>query len=180
MNPFNAITFAALCGPLAQPAAMAMDFIPQPAPIMAKAEDVSLLVESFSRAIDEGKKATETLNKAIDDYYITLVETDSDTARQCVLANGVEMIEACEMFLRGFEEETKKALSNADIPNFVISELKAYWRYIARARSSATRLNTFAKSLLQNSGTFESGTDLFAVKVLASMTTDKMKEINFH
>lgn len=180
MNPFNAITFAALCGPLAQPAAMAMDFIPQPAPIMAEVDNGSLLVESFSRAIEEGKKATESLNKSIDDYYVMLVETDSGTARHCVLENGVEMIEACEMFLRGFEEETKRTLSNADIPDFVISELRVYWRYIARARSSATRLNTFAKSLLKNAETFESGTDLFAVKELASMTTGKMKEINFH
>lgn len=180
MNPFNAITFAALCGPLAQPAAMAQDFIAQPAPFMTKSAKGIPSLDDYARSVEEGKKALSQLTNAIDDFYIRLVEMDPETARFYVVKNGLETTEVCEMFLRAFEEDIKKTIAVAELPAFVASELKAYWRHIAKARSSAVRLNNFSKGLMHNAVEFESETDLMAVKELASLTAAKMKEIKFH
>ncbi|WP_288444766.1 hypothetical protein [uncultured Pantoea sp.] len=180
MNPFNAITFAALCGPLAQPAAMAQDFIAQPAPIMAKSSKGAPSIDDYARSVEEGKKALSKLTNAMDDYYIRLVEMDSEAAKFYVLENGLETTEACEMFLRAFEEDIKKTIATEELPDFVATELRAYWRHIAKARSSATRLNSFSKGLMRNAVEFESETDLMAVKELASLTTAKMNTLKFH
>lgn len=180
MNPFNAITFAALCGPLAQPAAMAQDFIAQPAPIMAKSAKGTPSLDEYARSVEEGKKALSKLTNAVDDYYIRLVEMDSVSAKFYVLENGLEATEACEMFLRAFEEDIKKAIAANELPDFIATELKAYWRHIAKARSSATRLNSFSKGLMHDVAEFESKTDLMALKELASLTTAKMNTLKFH
>ncbi|TPD93607.1 hypothetical protein FJP68_14560 [Pantoea vagans] len=180
MNPFNAITFAALCGPLAQPAAMAQDFIAHPAPIMGDSANGIPSLDAYARSVEEGKKALSKLTNAMDDYYIRLVEVDSESAKQYVLENGLETTEACEMFLRAFEESIKKTIASNELPKFVATELKVYWRHIAKARSSATRLNSFSKNLMREAVEFQSETNLMAIKELASLTTAKMKEINFH
>lgn len=180
MNPFNAITFAALCGPLAQPAAMAQDFIVQPAPIMARSISGSPSLDDYARSVEEGRKALAKLTNAMDDYYIRLVEMDSDAARAYVLENGIETTEACELFLRAFEEDIKKTFSSGALPDFIATELRAYWRHIAKARSSATRLNDFSKGLMRNAIEFHSETDLLAVKELATLTTAKMNLLKLH
>jgi len=179
MNPFNAITFAALCGPLAQPAAMAQDFISQPTPIMMSKSEEQPSLDDFARSLELGKEAVSKVTIAADDYYIRLVEMDFESAKASVIENGLEATEACEMLLRAFEETIKKTL-NSDLPDFIITELRGYWRHIAKARSSAARLNAFSKSLLQETIEFRSETDLNAIKELALTTSAKMKTINFH
>ncbi|AUU92885.1 hypothetical protein C2U55_06610 [Enterobacteriaceae bacterium ENNIH3] len=180
MNPFNAITFAALCGPLACPAAMAQDFIIQPAPVVAEPLKTTPSVEEFSRSLEEGKAVLQKLTASADDYYVSLIELDSKDARKIVNRNSSDAItEACEMFLRGFEEEVKRTIESP-VPDFVKSELKIYWRHIAKARSSVTRLNDYTKSLFKDAVLFDGKADINGIVALANYTSDKIKLMQFH
>ncbi|VTP16102.1 hypothetical protein PUATCC27989T_04029 [Phytobacter ursingii] len=180
MNPFNAITFAALCGPLACPAAMAQDFIIQPAPVVAEPLKATPSVEEFSRRLEEGKEILKKLTVSADNYYVSLIGLDSDEARNFVNQNSSDTItEACEMFLRAFEEEVKRTI-DFPIPDFVKSELKVYWRHIAKARSSVTRLNDYTKSLFKDAVLFDGKADLNGIAALANYTSDKIKLMQFH
>ena len=178
MNPFNAISFAVLCGALASPAAMAQEFISQPAPVLRHAlddkefSDNSLII--FAEKLSEGKTALASVTDSSDEYYLRLISVETDVARVYLEQNGTEIIEACEMFLRAFETLAE------DIPDFVSSEMKVYWRHVAKARSAVTRLNNFAKGLFVNAETFESQTDLNGIRELAAYTTEKMSNVSFH
>lgn len=179
MNPFNAITFAALCGPLACPAAMAQEFIIQPAPVIAKPLSTLLLLRNSSRKMEEGKEILQKLTIAADDYYICLIDLNSQDAREFVSKNGTDTTEACEMFLRAFEEEVKRTIESP-LPEFIRSELKVYWRHIAKARSSVTRLNNYIKSIFKETVTFSGRADLAGIAALASHTSNKLKSMQFH
>ncbi len=179
MNPFNAITFAALCGPLAQPAAMAQEFITQPAPVLAAPVSTAPTVEDFARGIEKGREVLSTLTIAADDYYLTLIDLPADDARHFVSHNGTDTPEACELFLRAFEEEVKKTLSQS-LPEFVSTELKGYWRHVAKARSAVTRLNDYCKSLLKVPASFHGEINLDELAELANYTTEKLKHISLH
>lgn len=179
MNPLNAITFAALCGPLAQPAAMAQAFIIQPAPVMSNTSQHSPSIEDFGRGLEAGREVLNKLTIAVDDFYLILIGMSSDHARQAVEHNGMDTTEACELFLRAFEEEVKATLSQ-NLPEFVAGELKSYWRHVAKARSSVTRLNDFAKSLKKVPETFHGTSDLDGLAALAKHTTEQLKILPLH
>ncbi|NIF23709.1 hypothetical protein [Candidatus Pantoea multigeneris] len=179
MNPLNAITFAALCGPLAQPAALALDFIPESVTTVTRCSQKSPSLDDYANSLEQGKETLSRLTISIDDYYISLIKMDFVSARQTVVENGIETMEACEMFLRAFEEEIKKTISG-NLPGFVATELRIYWRHIAKARSSVTRLNQFTLGLFKDAVTYKSTTDLSAVKELAAYTSTKLKEAKFH
>lgn len=184
MNPFNVMTFATLCGVLSQPAVMAQEFIEQPAPVIGSRFDTQTpspeVMERFSHEIKEAKQAVYRLTEKVDEYYKILVESSTDEARGCVAENGTEMSEACEMFLRAFEVEVRRTAEQRDLPDFVISEMMAYWRIVAKARSVVTRLNRYAKSLIEEPKVYEGFADLNQVKELASYTSKKMGSMSFH
>lgn len=179
MNPLNAITFAAICGPLAQPAALAQEFIIQPAPVMSNASQHSPRIEDFARGLEVGREVLNKLTIAIDDFYLILIGMSSYQALKTVEHTGMDTAEACELFLRAFEEEVKATLSQ-DLPEFVAGELKSYWRHVAKARSSVTRLNDFAKSLKNVPETFHGSADLEGLSALAKHTTEQLKIITLH
>lgn len=179
MNPFNAITFAALCGPLAQPAAMAQEFITQPAPVMSVPSRSTPSIEDFARGLEKGKEVVSKVTISADDYYLTLIELPADDARSFLSENGTDTIEACELFLRAFEEEVKKTIAQ-NLPDFVSTELKGYWRHVAKARSAVTRLNTYSKSLFKEPVTFRGEANLNELAELASYTTMQLKNLSLH
>ncbi|HFD7741079.1 TPA: hypothetical protein ACF54C_004925 [Serratia marcescens] len=184
MNPFNVITLAALYGALAQPAVMAQEFIAQPAPVIGKAHASDAVsqdgLERFAHELSTGKQAVLKLTEQADIYYSALINASPDDARAMVVANGAETTEACEIFLRAFEIEVKKIVEQSDLPAFVATEMRSYWRIVAKARSTVTRLNKFTKSLIEVPKVFEGSTNLEHLRVLASMTTEKLGSMSFH
>lgn len=184
MNPLNVMTLATLCGALAQPAVMAQEFIMQPAPVLDSSfENDSVSpngMEKFAHELSIGKEAVSKLTEQADFYYAALINESSDGARVLVAENGTETTEACEMFLRAFEVAVKKIAEQSDLPAFVITEMRSYWRAVAKARSAVTRLNNYTKSLVEAPKVFEGSTNLEHLRVLASMTTEKLGSMSFH
>ena len=184
MNPINVITFATFCGVLSQPAVMAKEFIEQPAPVIGSRFDTQSpsheVMERFSHEIKEAKLAVYLLTEKVDEYYKILVESSPDAARGIIAENGTDMSEACEMFLRAFEVEVRGTAEQKDLPDFVASEMMAYWRVVAKARSVVTRLNNYFKSLTEEPKVFDGLADLNHVKELASYTSKKMDSMSFH
>ena len=70
--------------------------------------------------MEEGKEILQKLTIAADDYYICLIDLNSQDAREFVSKNGTDTTEACEMFLRAFEEKYG-------------SQLELIFRFIDRA-----------------------------------------------
>ncbi|EPE3622708.1 hypothetical protein ACSIA8_000707 [Serratia marcescens] len=184
MNPFNVMTLATLCGAFSQPAVMAQEFIVEPAPVLGKpyASDAVSQdgMEKFAHELSTGKETVLKLTEQADIYYLALIQAAPDEARSMVEANGTETTEACEMFLRGFEVAVKKIAEQSDLPAFVATEMRSYWRTVAKARSTVTRLNKFSKSLIEVPKVFEGSANLEHLRVLASMTTEKLGSMSFH
>lgn len=67
---------------------MAQEFIIQPAPVIAKPFEYSPSVEEFSRRMEEGKEILQKLTIAADDYYICLIDLNSQDAREFVSKTG--------------------------------------------------------------------------------------------
>lgn len=184
MNPFNVMTLAAFCGALAQPVVMAQEFTLQPAPVVGRPFDKESAspeaISKFSHELLAGKDAVLRLTDQVDKYYVILVDSSTENARKYIEDNGTETIEACEMFLRAFEVAVKKTIEQDNLPAFVTTEMRSYWRIVAKARSTVTRLNKFTKSLTEDPVVFEGSTNLEHLRTLASLTTEKLGSMSFH
>lgn len=183
MNSLYAIKLATLCGVLAQPGAMAETFIQPPAPMVFCSNADEKMHEQLARFIEQvniGKAMLVDFTENAESMYFDLIEMNTDKARAALTPSHVEHCRASEMFMRGFEIEINAVAEMEGMPEFIVSEIKAYGRNIAKARSVITRFNRYVKQLTQQPDTFESSINFDALKELASYTTKNLLDKQLH
>lgn len=186
MNFFTVAKFAMLSAAMPQPAASAQMFATLPVSAIGRTGETEVSPELMAKFTDElaaGKSAVESLTDQANAFYLKLLELSNDStdkARSALEGQDLSEYEACEMFMRAFEITLKKVADDSNLPSFVSSEMNAYWRKVAKARSIVTKVNNYVKQLTQDAVTFESDIDLQGLRYLADYTTEKLGSKSFH
>ncbi len=135
-------------------------------------------LDDLKAQYQERREIVDSLANEISEYYLNLLNLDESQVRGVMLQNDIEINQACETTIRGFEQGLK-AMLKQDRPDEEKQEMRMYLRSIAKARFEITRLNDFSRQLFTLPKIYKSDINKAALLELAAYTTKKIESGNF-